>query len=116
MAAEKPEPAEAVGAGFADDLVVERIKPGASRAQIAPALAVDNCWPHTIAARPAKPGSRCRSAGMPVSSKIGFESHVLPDQCVDGIFEVGLAVEVDGHSRIFLVMAGHGNLPCADCE
>src|SRR5207237_672872 len=31
-------------------------------------------------------------------------------------FEVGLAAEVDGHSRIFLVMAGHGNLPCAGCD
>src|SRR6186713_37713 len=42
------------------------------RPQIAVALAVESCCPVTIAARPAKPRSRCRSAGMPVSSKIGL--------------------------------------------
>src|SRR3954467_7881796 len=47
-------------------------KAAVRRPQIAEALAVESCWPGRIAARPANPGSRCRSAGMPVSSKIGF--------------------------------------------
>src|ERR1700722_9361206 len=39
------------------------------RRQSAPA--VDNCWPQTIAANPAKPGARRRNAGMPASFKMG---------------------------------------------
>ena len=70
------------------------------RSQIAAALAVESCWPQTIAARPAKPGSRCRSAGMPVSSSIGSKPRVLLDQRVDGVFEIGLGVEVNGHGKM----------------
>ena len=40
--------------------------------RVAPALAVDSCWPVTIWASPVKPGSRRRKAGMPVTSRIGF--------------------------------------------
>src|SRR4029079_3806835 len=29
-----------------------------------------------------------------------FQSPILPDQRVDGVFEVGLAVEVDGHCLV----------------
>ena len=68
----KTEPAETVGARLADGIVIERIerfrqpspdRPGACGRQL---LAADD------SASPAKPGSRCRSAGMPVSSRIGF--------------------------------------------
>ena len=50
-----------------------------------------------MAARPAKPGSRRRSAGMPAISKIGLQPRVLLHQRMDGVFEVGLGVEVEGH-------------------
>src|SRR6266852_897019 len=41
------------------------------RFQIAPALAVDNCCPTIICARPVNPGSRRRKGGMPVTDRIG---------------------------------------------
>src|SRR5262249_20392605 len=43
-----------------------------SRPQIAPALAVESCWPQTIWASPTKPGSRRRRLGMPAISSTGL--------------------------------------------
>ena len=63
------EPAEPVGARLAQGVMMNGSNAASTRAQIAAALAVDTCWPQTMAARPAKPGSRRRSAGMPVSSR-----------------------------------------------
>jgi hypothetical protein len=46
--------------------------------------------------------------------KYGFEPRVLLDERVDGVVEIGLGVEVNGHCAIFFVVVGYGSLPCAD--
>ncbi|MEI2735974.1 MAG: hypothetical protein V9G24_15055 [Rhodoblastus sp.] len=56
------------------------------------ALAVETCWPTTIQARPAKPGSRRRSGGWPAVSSM----------CVD-TFRIGFAQGGDGKRQRGLV-------------
>ena len=66
LAADRPSQAEAVGTRLADDLVIERIEGGRQPVPRSPRRSrMESCWPVTIAASPANPGSRCRSAASP---------------------------------------------------
>ena len=105
----QPEPAEPVGAGLAQRVVVERIERGADAApdrrgaRGRQLLAADDRG---------KPG-KARLAPPQRRHAREFEDRLQPrvllDQRVDGVFEIGLGVEVDGHCwmvNFLVVMRG----------
>ena len=91
------EPAEPVGAGLADRLMIERIErgreppPDRRGARGRQLLAADDRGEagKTRLALPQRRHAR--------ELEDRLQPRVLLDQRVDGVFEVGLAVEVDGH-------------------
>ena len=93
----KPEPAEAVGARLADGVVIERIERGREASpdrrgtRGGELLAADDRGQagKTRLALPQRRHAR--------QLEDRLQPHVLLDQRVDGVFEIGLAVEVDGH-------------------
>ena len=103
----KTESAEPVGAGLADVIMVERIerfrqpppdRPGTRRRQL-------------LAAHDRSQAGKTRRA-LPQRRHARqledrLQSPVLPDQRSDVVFEIGLAVEVDGHPGIFFAVAEH---------
>ena len=92
------QPANAIGARLADDLMIERVErrreasPDRRGARGGELLAGDD-GRQPGKARLALP--QRRHAGQ-LENRL--QPHVLPDQRMDGVVEVGLAAEVDGHS------------------
>ena len=107
------EPAEAVGAGLVDGVMIERVEcrrepaPDGRRTRGRHLLAADDVR-QTRKPRLALPQRRhaCQLEDR-------LEPFILLDQRADGVVEVGLGVEVDGHFS-HIVMAGHGRLRKAD--
>ncbi len=106
LARRQSEPAEAVGAGAAQGVVVKRIERGADagpdrrRTRGGNLLAADDRRQTGITGL--APPQRRHAREL----QYRLQSRILLDQRVDGAVEVGLGVEVDGHYRIVLVMAG----------
>ena len=94
------EPPQPVGARAAERVVMERIEGACSRPQIARALAVENCWPQMMRARPGNPPSPRRSAGSPAFSRTGTRRGSALTSCASGGGEVGLGVEELDHSSL----------------
>ena len=61
-----------------------------SRSRIAAALAVESCWPQTMAHRPAKPASRRRRLKAPAFSATGSSRGSAAISCASAGFEIGL--------------------------
>ncbi len=105
LGAGQAEPAEAVGAGLADGVVIERIErrrepaPDRRRARGRDLLAADDVR------QSRKPRLALPQRRHAREFEDRLEPLVLLDQRVDGVFEVGLGVEMDGHCTL-CVMRG----------
>ena len=77
-----------------------------SRPQIAAALAVETCWPHTMAASPqSRPAGGAAAGARPPPATA--PARVGRDQPADGAVEIGLGVDVEWHARsIYKCAAG----------
>ena len=91
-------------------------KAAASRAQIAPALAVESCWETTIAASPAKPPGRRRSGGRPGGDEQRRKPRIGACQRGERNIEIGFGMDVGLHRAAPRLAQSRRSIMACDCK